>query len=437
MAGQDPIKVNVNINFKNTNKDITKNDPIQIAVTNANADNQFKDIKVDTKISNNGNWNIQYTNNGIYKATWNGTSSPTELKFKFHILGDDSTIKTPTEVAHVVTIKYDDKTIPSNPTPLYKKEYVPFEDKVNKYELIKGFHLAETTVKNESQYQNIGAADLDIIKAIDPNAKIVNGKVESNSDQTIYQWGIYFNYSKVLNKDWNELVDPNFQAKFGGSQKLLPTSIKAFEVPSDLLQTKNGIRPGIGDKLPDTEKYASFIANWKKDNKGQTPTIYNYITYRDNKLQRTQFGQTLTKDSENNTIIFGKKEGNNTFNADHSLGNNVNDNTAYFIQVDTLSTVSAGANPVLITSNFEGSGKTQEKHTEPFYYGIASSDSEQEDIKTITQKATVIEKVNYYYANGPHTSNPVVDKRNTSITVTYTRTGTYDATKDPNATLIN
>lgn len=44
MAGQDPIKVNVNINFENANKDITKNNPIQIAVTNADADNQFKHI---------------------------------------------------------------------------------------------------------------------------------------------------------------------------------------------------------------------------------------------------------------------------------------------------------------------------------------------------------------------------------------------------------
>lgn len=149
MAGQDPIKVNVNINFKNANKDITKNNPIQIAVTNADADNQFNHIKVNTKISNNGDWNIQYADNGIYNATWKGTSSPTELKlkFNFHILGDDSTIKTPTMVAPVVTVKYDDKTIPSTPTPLYQKEYTPFEDKVNEYELIKGFHLAETTVK--------------------------------------------------------------------------------------------------------------------------------------------------------------------------------------------------------------------------------------------------------------------------------------------------
>lgn len=248
MAGQDPIKVNVNINFKNANKDITKNNPIQIAVTNA--DNQFKHIKVDTKISNNGDWNIQYADNGIYNATWKGTFSPTELKFNFHILGADSTIKTPTMVAPVVTIKYDDKTIPSTPTPLYQKEYTPFEDKVNEYELIKGFHLAETTVKKESEYGNIGATDYALIKNIDPNAKITNGTVESNSDQTIYQWGIYFNYSKVLNKDWNELLDPNFQAKFGGAQKLLPTSIKVFEVPSDLLQNENGIRFGIGDKLP-------------------------------------------------------------------------------------------------------------------------------------------------------------------------------------------
>lgn len=47
MACQDPIKVNVNINFENANKDITKNNPIQIAVTNADADNQFKHIKVE------------------------------------------------------------------------------------------------------------------------------------------------------------------------------------------------------------------------------------------------------------------------------------------------------------------------------------------------------------------------------------------------------
>ncbi|GFO99753.1 YSIRK-type signal peptide-containing protein [Lactobacillus helveticus] len=149
MACQDPIKVNVNINFKNANKDITKNNPIQIAVTNADADNQFNHIKVNTKISNNGDWNIQYADNGIYNATWKGTSSPTELKFNFHILGDDSTIKTPTMVAPVVTVKYDDKTIPSTPTLLYQKEYTPFEDKVNEYELIKGFHLAETTVKKK------------------------------------------------------------------------------------------------------------------------------------------------------------------------------------------------------------------------------------------------------------------------------------------------
>lgn len=153
-------------------------------------------------------------------------------------------------VAPVVTVKYDDKTIPSTPTPLYQKEYTPFEDKVNEYELIKSFHLAETTVKKESEYGNIGASDYDLIKNIDPNAKITTGTVESNSDQTIYQWGIYFNCSKVLNKDWNELLDPNFQAKFGGAQKLLPTSIKVFEVPSDLLQNENGIRFGIGDKLP-------------------------------------------------------------------------------------------------------------------------------------------------------------------------------------------
>ncbi|MGO3575481.1 MAG: mucin-binding protein [Lactobacillus helveticus] len=94
--------------------------------------------------------------------------------------------------------------------------------------------------------------------------------------------------------------------------------------------------------------------------------------------------------------------------------------------------MSPGSIPVLITSNFKGSGKSQETHTEPFYYGTASSDSKQKDIKTITQHASVTENVNYYYENGPHASNPVTDKPNTTITVTYTRTGTYDATKDPN-----
>lgn len=52
---------------------------------------------------------------------------------------------------------------------------------------------------------------------------------------TVYQWGFYFNYGNNLNpNDILTLINAQLSATFH-NQTFLPSSIKVFEVPADLV----------------------------------------------------------------------------------------------------------------------------------------------------------------------------------------------------------
>ncbi len=60
---------------------------------------------------------------------------------------------------------------------------------------------------------------------------------------------MYFNYGNRVPKI-KDLVDTYFKAVFGGNQVILPSSIKVYEVPDELVHDNgNDIRHGLMTKL--------------------------------------------------------------------------------------------------------------------------------------------------------------------------------------------
>ena len=100
-------------------------------------------------------------------------------------------------------------------------------------EILQGFQMVTTTVGAERQWQNISDKDY-------------NDNHLKDSD-TVYQWGFYFNYGNNLNpNDILTLINAQLSATFH-NQTFLPSSIKVFEVPADLVSDGQGNRYGIND----------------------------------------------------------------------------------------------------------------------------------------------------------------------------------------------
>ena len=90
--------------------------------------------------------------------------------------------------------------------------------------------MVTTTVGSERHWQNRSDKDYD-----------------DNHFDTVYQWGLYFNYGNNLNpNDILTLINAQFSATVH-NQTFLPSSIKVFEVPADLVSDGHGNRYGIND----------------------------------------------------------------------------------------------------------------------------------------------------------------------------------------------
>lgn len=161
--------------------------------------------------------------------------------------------------------------------------------------------MVTTNAGSERQWNNISDKDYS-----DNNLK---------DNDTIYQWGFYFNYGNNLNpNDILTLINAQFSTTFH-NQIFLPSSIKIFEVPANLVSDGQGNRYGIDD-IP-------F---------GQTQNIYSYLTTHLD--EQTAFEDYL-KAHSNSSGFSVDQSSDGSF---HFPSNGQNDTSysrhAYFIQVD-------------------------------------------------------------------------------------------------------
>lgn len=170
--------------------------------------------------------------------------------------------------------------------------------------------MGSTTVGAEGGYGNITSDDANTYGL--------------TSDQAVNQWGIYFNYgSQQGATTLNPLMDAVFNTVFSGDQTMIPSSIKIYEVPSDMAVDDSGDRHNEDDQYIDPSDPTQQATYYNKITAGTPDTAFkNYllahVTYDENGKPN---GFAVDQSSDGLFNIDG-----NTDYASH----------AYFIQVDTV-----------------------------------------------------------------------------------------------------
>ncbi|GAA3629382.1 hypothetical protein GCM10022297_05190 [Lactobacillus hamsteri] len=325
MVGQDTVNVHISLdNLQPTDKTIS------FHFSNVGNDQAMNfnthTLDVGTTSRLDDNWNITNTGNGILTTTWiNENMDPESLDLIVPLQGNNEVVKKSTDVEVKLTIS----TKSGNESmDILKAHLTPYKDKVREDEIVKGFAMGETTVAKEKSYNNISEEDIQNTNAQD--------------NQTVLQWGIYFNYGKGGAPDLHPLMDAVFNISFGGNQKLLPSSIRVFQVPNDMILDSEGYRHGEGDPYPGGGSYYDQIT--KYDN--YRPDFVKY-------LQEHVNGNDISVNQSKDEIFFiptaqGKK--------DESYSKH-----AYFIQIDTLLTTDQtipGNGETITYQSFNGKGRT-------------------------------------------------------------------------------
>lgn len=196
----------------------------------------------NAKINDGNNWHFEKRTDiaNAFNAWYTDYNLPTSVTFSVNVLADNSKVKeylannvgkTGEDIPVGVKVTYPSGN-PETKTAFYA-HYIPTQDRVSSGEILQGLQMVTTTVGSERQWQNISDEDY-------------NDNHLKDSD-TVYQWGLYFNYGNNLNpNDILTLINAQFSATVH-NQTFLPSSIKVFEIPADLVSDGHGNRYGIND----------------------------------------------------------------------------------------------------------------------------------------------------------------------------------------------
>lgn len=136
-------------------------------------------------------------------------------------------------------------------------------------------------------------------------------------------------------------MDATFNVNFGGDQILLPSSIRVYQVPDNMIVDNNGNRHGEGDPYPGGGSYYDEITKYNN----YRPDFVKY-------LQEHVNGNDIKVDQSKNGIF--SIPTNNGRDEDYSRH-------AYFIQIDTLlspNQTQPGSGETITYQSFYGQGKT-------------------------------------------------------------------------------
>lgn len=379
-AGQD--NVNVHINFDNLGENDNK---VDIKLSNVGSVDSNQPLVLNESNFADGstitldNWSLTNNGNGSITANWNSTTqSPASLDLTLTLQGNQNLITKDNENQYTdvpVEVSITKNSGDENYTA-FRAQLTPYEDKVKSDEIVKGFPMGTTTVASEKSYGNISDADI--------------AKNNASDDQTVAQWGAYFNYGKggAANPDLNPLYDAIFHLTLNGDQTILPSSIKVYEVPDGMALDSNGDRIGINDTNPATGEtyYHSIVTNANERS--------DFETYLKNQTKNNSIEVDQTINGQHVQFYVPKSDGTNDTSYSHH---------AYFIQFDSLlpkkQTVPSDKDTLTYSYTAVGTGTTVTQTVS--WKGQVNGGGIGND-KTETQSATVNEKVIYYYENGPH-----------------------------------
>lgn len=394
-AGQDTV--NLHIDLDNLTKDDTKftfnlsnvGDNSDFIVNSSNLGEKGNNISIGS------NWTLTNNGDGNFTATWNSTTQdPTSLSINIPLQGNQSTVKSAKDSSVAVTVTKSDGS--STTYDGFKANITPYVDKVVSDQIIKGFPTKTTTVGTEKGYGNISDADI--------------AETGATDDQTVLQYGVYFNYGKggAANPDLDPLMDAIAKLQLGGDQTLLPSSIKVFQVPDNMIVDSDGNRLGENDVDPATGK-----------------TYYDEICTNDN--YSSDFSQYLKDNTDGNTIAIDQTVNGQhvTFYVPKSDGTKDTSYSkhAYYIQIDALLTKNKtipGSGETITTQSFDGTGSTIDNNHSS-WKGMVSGDGQGQD-KENKEQAQIL-----YYDD---TTGQYITPSDSSDKYQVSVTGDPDATID-------
>lgn len=244
-ADQDTFKVRVDIdNLKDDATKPTANNPITIQIFNEDPKGSITSLRTTDTVNGHNGWEFSKSQDSsspnTFKAWYKGSGTPTSTYLTVDVQASNEDVKkylkdnSKSSETIPVGVKITYPTGTSETKSAFTASFIPSKDKIEKYELLKGFKMTETTVDSEAIFGNISPANK-----------------EKYKDSKVLQWGLYFNYNGSLNKV--TLENAIFSATFN-NQTLLPESIKVFEVPTEYVSDGNGNHYGINDIPADQEK---------------------------------------------------------------------------------------------------------------------------------------------------------------------------------------
>ncbi|MCI1303595.1 MAG: YSIRK-type signal peptide-containing protein, partial [Lactobacillus sp.] len=340
MAGRDQIKLKVDINSPSLEKGTKLT--VQIGDEKAKDEidwdmdsfhiNESQDIdKTDYQITNNGNGEFTIAEKeGSTDAdiSFNGTN------FTLPLVAKKEKIKTTEEISLPVTVTPSKdgqvgQSVSANPQSV---KVEPFSNKVQEDEIAYGFPIGKSTFNEEASY----------------NSRIKNDYTLPNDqdDQTVVNYGVYFNYGKggkhpnnPNNPNIKPLKDAIFKQIYSKNQYLLPSSIRVWQVPDDLVVNPEGDRYGINDETSSGKTVYQIITSQPEDTDFEDYLKSNLVTFSDESTSATSQewsdpkGDIATQKFEQITGISFSQNGEGEFAI---KGNSEYAKHAYFFQITTL-----------------------------------------------------------------------------------------------------
>ncbi len=175
---------------------------------------------------------------------------------------------------------YPDLTLPVTVTLPNKQSFTqnlpikinPYEDKVINEEILHGFIIGPKVIWTPGEDGNPGANGVYTeyganYTGPEPSAK-ADIPVAQQKDARLMQYAIDWNYGSATNPSLKPLLNVLAHIKFSSGQKILPSTIKVFKIPSNIkVVASDGQRISINDyyskisTLPEDTNFENFLRN--------------------------------------------------------------------------------------------------------------------------------------------------------------------------------
>lgn len=350
-ADQDAVEVDTTVNLTDVKK-VTKDNPIKVQIINWNTQEPSDVLHINDTINNSKGWHFEKEPNDdekndplTFDAWYEGDKLPTSVTFRINVQARNEKVKeylanhtSESSENLPVGVKITYPTGKVETQHAFDAQFITSQDTIQKNEILKGFRMGETTIEAEKGYGNISPKDVDKYKL-------------DNANDTVLQWGLYFNYSGSLDpNNITTLENAIFSASFQ-NQIFLPDSIKVFEVPINCVSDGHGHRYGIDDKIGDKKVYDLIVTD-----SNRRYAFENYLKDNSN-------GENSAKSIENGFAIDQSKSGTFYVPSENGQKDESYSKHAYFIQVDTVVPSKNKGDGSLSSHIIQGTGENVTNHT--------------------------------------------------------------------------